>query len=213
MEYLCPDCLNKIAFNHPVFCAKCSRPLSNPAKRLCRHCRHRELHFDRIWAAAIYDPTMRYLLHLFKYGQNTGLRLTFAEFLKQFVQRYHVPVQDCDLILPVPLHHTRFRERGFNQSELIARPLAAAWKIPFHPGILERYRFSIYQARVNSKQRWTNISGTFKIKHPDIIKDKNILIIDDLMTTGATLSEISRELKRAGAQKVYGLTVAIAITK
>lgn len=169
------------------------------------------LHFDRCWSAVIYNDTMRYLLHLFKYGKNTGLRLNFAEFMINFTRKYSIPIYACDIIIPVPLHSTRLRERGFNQSELIAALLAQQFQIPCQTGIVKRVRYTVNQARVNSKQRWTNMQGTFTIKHPEIIINKNILIIDDLLTTGATLSEIACMLKKAGAKKVYALTVAIAI--
>jgi len=131
--------------------------------------------------------------------------------MTDFIKRYTIPVHACDLIIPVPLHPTRFRERGFNQSELIACLLSQGLQIPSDMTLIKRIRYTVNQARVNSKQRWTNIHGTFTIKHSDIIINKNILVIDDLMTTGATMSEMARVLKSAGANKIYGLTTAIAV--
>lgn len=154
---------------------------------------------------------MRHLIHLFKYGKNTGLRVHFSRFLKNFIKKYRIPVHKFDLIIPVPIHSTRFRERGFNQSDLIARILAEHLYIPYSPNLLQRIRYTDNQARVNTKQRWTNMKGTFRIKHSNTIMNKNILVIDDVLTTGATLSEIAFELKKAGAAQVCGLTIAIAI--
>lgn len=210
---LCPCCARRIEYNHPSFCEKCSRPVMAGRDPLCRSCRHRALFFDRCWGAVIYNDTMRILLHLFKYGKHTELRRDFSRMMIAFVKKYSIPVHDCDLIIPVPLHRTRFRERGFNQSGLIALLLAREFQIPCDTTIIRRVRHTVNQARVNSKQRWTNIQGTFTIKHPDIIINKNILLVDDLLTTGATLSEISLELKKAGAGSVYGLTTAIAVLK
>ena len=208
---LCPLCLQKITPNHPVFCAKCSRPLSSMSETVCRQCQRHSPAFDRCWSAVIYDDTMRYLLHLFKYGGNTGLRLPFAALMIHFIKKYRVPIHDCDLIVPVPLHAARFRERGFNQSELIAALLARHFQIPCDLSLINRRRHTVNQARVNSKQRWTNMQGTFRIKQSHNIINTNIMIIDDLLTTGATLSEIAGGLKQAGANKVYGLTTAIAV--
>lgn len=223
-ECLCPVCRNRIHHNRPAFCQKCSRPINRNGitqkisgnqneNFFCYHCQRHTLFFDRCWSATLYDDTMRQLLHLFKYGKNTGLRILFAELIADFVQRYHLPIHTCDLIVPVPLHRTRFRERGFNQSQLIAMILAKKFQIPCCPSMIVRTRHTINQARVNSKQRWTNMYGTFTIKHTYSLNSTNIIIVDDLLTTGATLSAIAWQLKKAGAHNVYGLTAAIAINK
>ena len=137
--------------------------------------------------------------------------MTFAALMIHFVKRYRIPIHDCDLIVPVPLHAARLRERGFNQSELIAVLLAQNFQIPCDASVIRRKRHTVNQARVNSKQRWTNMRGTFTIKQSCSLINMNIIVIDDLLTTGATLSEIAREFKQAGANKVYGLTTAIAV--
>ncbi|MEW5895043.1 MAG: hypothetical protein AB1650_04725 [Candidatus Omnitrophota bacterium] len=148
---------------------------------------------------------------MFKYGGHLELRHLFTQSLIHFVEQHNLPIYDCDLIVPVPLHPARYRERSFNQSQLIAIALSKHFQIPCDPFAVTRVRYTPNQARVNSKQRWTNMQETFKIGTINIDINRNILIVDDLLTTGATLSEISLVFKNAGAQKVYGLTAAIAV--
>ena len=210
-ECLCAHCLTKLPYNRPPFCAKCSRPLKKPEARLCRHCAKRVLYFDRCWCALSYSHTVRHLVHLFKYAGKTGLRRHFARFLIDYVKKYRVPIRECDLIIPVPLHPARFRERGFNQSELIAHSAAQNLRVMCSTNCTARVRYTPNQARVNSKQRWTNMQGTFRIRNCRAVRNKTILVIDDVLTTGATLSEIALALKSSGAKTVYGLTAAAAL--
>ena len=115
-----------------------------------------------------------------------------------------------DYIIPVPLHPTRLRERGFNQSELLGQMLAEKYPLALSTDIVKRTRYTTNQARLTKKERWTNTFRAFKIKQPSHVINKNILIVDDLYTTGATSSEIARILKEAGAGRVSLLALAIA---
>ncbi|MCK5580456.1 MAG: ComF family protein [Candidatus Omnitrophica bacterium] len=128
-----------------------------------------------------------------------------------FLNDYHFDLKDFDLIVPVPLHPWRLYKRGFNQSLLLADLISAHLGIPISSNNLIRGHYTKNQAKISKKERWTNIQGAFKIKSSCEFVDKNILIIDDLMTTGATTSEIARVLKGAGAQKVCVLTPAITM--
>jgi len=153
------------------------------------------------------------MIHLFKYGGKTGLRFFFEEMIGRFVREYKVPISGFDLIVPIPLSSTRMRERGFNQSELIARLLAQRFEIPLCTKGLIRTRNTPNQARLSQKERWTNLHGAFKINHSHITTYSNILLVDDLLTTGATLSEAARLIKESGARNVSALTLAIAHDK
>ena len=127
-----------------------------------------------------------------------------------FAQYYRLPLEAFDLVVPVPLSSTRLRERGYNQSQLLAQELVKSLGLPLEFNNVIRTRNTQFQARLSEKERWTNIEGAFKIKHPKKFDGKNVLIVDDLLTTGATASEIARILKESGAQKVGVLTLAIA---
>lgn len=126
-----------------------------------------------------------------------------------FVQNYHLDIRQFDQIVPIPLFHSRLRERGYNQSQLLAEPIGQRYKIPLLHNTLIRVRETEHQTLLSEKERWTNIRGAFRIKYPERVYSKNILIIDDLLTTGATASEAARSLKDAGAKTVGVLTLAI----
>jgi len=207
---LCGRCADTIEMNRPPFCQKCSRHITCPEEAYCPDCRRSAHAFDRGWGVCLYTPPMRRLLHLFKYGNRTALRRVFGRWIFSFIDTYHIDLTGVDLVLPVPLHNVRIRERGFNQAGILAGMIAKEFSIPVSHKNLIRIRPTENQARLNQKERWTNIHGAFKIKHPSEIIGKSVLIIDDLLTTGATLSEITRILKQCGAQSVTVLTLAIA---
>jgi competence protein ComFC len=150
------------------------------------------------------DPIRR-----FKYNQKTYLRKPFAQFMMAFVQTYHLDIEQFDIIVPVPLFPSRLRERGYNQSRLLAEPIAQKYHIDLSLKNLVRVRNTRHQTLLSEKERWTNIHGAFRIKHSAEFSGKNILIVDDLLTTGATASEAARTLKGAGAETVGVLTLAI----
>ncbi len=130
--------------------------------------------------------------------------------VQAFEQKCLIDFNQFDLIMPIPLHPTRLRERGYNQSALIAQKLSKEFNIPLINNNLIRIRNTPSQTNLNKKERWTNIKGAFKIKYPTNINKKFTLLIDDLLTTGATTSEAALTLKKSGAKKVGVLTIAIA---
>ncbi len=210
-DSLCTLCRDTIEFNIPPFCFKCSRHLDpNGTGAVCRQCRDASHDFDEAWAAVLYNREMRHLIHLFKYAGKTGLAKEFSRFIVSFLEQYSIRLNGYDLVVPVPLHSSRMRERGYNQGELLSRQVAEAFALPCVPEILHRRRATEYQARLSPKQRWTNIDGAFRINYPERFKNKSILVVDDLLTTGTTASEIAKILKRSGAGRVGVLTLAIA---
>lgn len=208
---LCFNCQNLIKKNKPPFCARCSRYLADSPHRFCRECRRRKPRFDYAWASAIYDDHMKNLIHLFKYGQKTALRHSFVDLLSSFIDTYSLNIQRFDYVVPIPLHSTRLRERGYNQSQLLAEGISQKFRIALSCNNIQRIRHTPNQALLTRKERFTNIQGAFRISRPLQFKNRNCLLIDDLLTTGATASETARVLKAAGAKKVGLLTVAIAV--
>ena len=135
----------------------------------------------------------------------------FIEFIVNFVQIYHLDIKQFDIIVPVPLFPSRLRERGYNQSELLAELIALRYHIDLSLANLVRIRNTEHQTSLTEKERWTNIKGAFKIIDSSEFSGKNILIIDDLLTTGATVSETATTLKDAKAKTVGVLTLAITV--
>lgn len=131
--------------------------------------------------------------------------------MRDFLQIYRLDIAQFDIIVPIPLYPTRLRERGYNQSRLLARHLAQSYHIPLSEKQLIRARNTVHQTGLSEKDRWTNIRGAFRIDSSNTFSGKNILIIDDLLTTGATVSQAAAELKKAGAETVGVLTLAITV--
>jgi len=209
---LCASCLSSIQFNYPPFCLKCSRHLSKAKSApKCQSCRKTQSHFDFAWGACFYNDPLKGLIHKFKYSQKTGVHKQLSILMMSFIHTYHLDIQQFSIIVPIPLSSTRLRERGFNQSELLAAQIARKTNIDMNSNSLVRIHNTKIQAFLSQKERWTNIQGAFKIKHSAPFKDQSVLIIDDLLTTGATASEAAKMIKLAGAKTVGILTLAIAL--
>jgi len=207
---LCLDCEQKIQFNIPPFCPKCSRHLRKTLKKpYCQECLMTKPHFDFAWGACLYNEPLQQLIHAFKYGQKTLLRHFFAQQMIAFIENYELDIRQFDVIVPIPLSSTRLRERGYNQSLMLAQGLSEQYQIPISYNNLIRIKHTKSQTLLNQKDRWTNLVGAFRIKPLSNFFGKNILIIDDLLTTGATASMAALALKQHGAQTVGVLTLAI----
>jgi ComF family protein len=149
-------------------------------------------------------------IHLFKYGNKTSLSRPLSALVRntffQFWERNTI-----DLVVPVPLHMKRLRERGFNQAHLVVRRWATQEEIPFDGITLSRSRWTEPQTILSRAERRKNIKGAFSLRHPERIKGQRILLVDDVYTTGATVNECAKVLMRAGAEFVDVLTLARAI--
>lgn len=205
-----PVCLKPggIALNHPPFCLKCSRQLKDIQKNLCANCRRFPPEFDFAWCASPYTDPLKKYIHEFKYYQKTMHRHFFGRLMVHFVRRFDLDIEQFDMIVAIPLHPARLRERGYNQSALLAGQLAKTFSIPHKEGLLRKTRPTRNQVDLLRKERFTNILGAFTIKSQSDIGGKNILLIDDILTTGATASEAARALKENGAEVVGVFTLS-----
>lgn len=206
---LCEFCYAGIPRNFPPFCVRCSHHFRSPGS-FCKKCHAHEHAFDFAWSACLYEQPLNRLIYQFKYGQKTQLRTLFTRLMLEFINKYGLDIFQFDAIIPIPLAAARLRERGYNQSHLLAIGLAQEFQIPLANNLLVRWRYGANQTQLPQKERWTNIQGAFRIKPSNIITNKNILLIDDLLTTGATASEAATCLKNAGANRVGVFTLAIA---
>jgi ComF family protein len=149
-------------------------------------------------------------IHLLKYGKKTSLSRPLGALAKEtFFQFWDT--NTVDLLLPVPLHIKRLRERGFNQAYMVIRRWAKREGIPFNGLMLSRSRWTEPQTNLARTERWKNVKDAFSIRHPGEIKGQNILLVDDVFTTGATVNECARVLMKAGAESVDVLTLARAV--
>ena len=210
-EYLCERCQNRAPRIVPPSCAKCSEPFSGAITQTfsCANCEHRILHFDA--AVAVYRSRglVRKLMHEFKYGHQRYLRHPLAAWLGETMNDPRLRDRRFDLIVPVPLHPARERERGFNQATLLAALLSRKVQIPLRFA-LERIRFTITQTAHDRSERMENLHNAFRLRKKMNVRELRVLLIDDVLTTGSTLSECARILKEAGAISVHAATAARA---
>ncbi len=222
-DHFCSDCWNKIEFLKPPLCPKCGRPfasdisLSYSPDHLCSECRDTKTYFDRAAAVGPYEGTLAEAIHLFKYKHKKGLGRTLGRIMIDYiisspsfspVSLDSLSLLQALIVLPVPLHPGRLREREFNQSLLLAKEISKEFKIPVLMDNLRRIRWTRPQIELKGEERLINVKGAFALKNPETIEGKSILLIDDVYTTGATIRECSKVLKKAGAEKVYVFTLA-----
>jgi len=213
---LCQECVAvlRLALNRPV-CAKCGRPVVPAAveaavsSTLCHLCRREVYDFDLARSFGAYTPAMARAILLLKYGEMTPLGGWFAGLLAQVVEGERVALE-ADAVVPVPLHAVRLRERGYNQADLIARPLARMLGLPFRSYLLVRTRPRPDKLRLTRRERWETVRGAYAACEGAHVDKLRVLLVDDVFTTGATLDACSKALRKAGAAQVLGLTVARA---
>lgn len=210
---VCDDCLGTIQRLEGVFCPVCGDRLltfSAQPNACCGECLKAERSFTRAVAYGAYDGALRDLIHLLKYDRVKPAAAVLGRMVSEALLGLVQEIKDeRPVVIPVPLHSSKLRERGFNQSELIA---AAAVKVAkfgeMRPGLLERRRATESQTGLSPQQRRNNMRGAFAATSPNEISGKNIILVDDVFTTGTTVSEAARVLLRTGASRVWVVTVA-----
>ena len=160
-----------------------------------------------LFSAVRYREPIITAIHRFKYRGEIFLVPYLSEFLIELCRRHKLN-ERIDCVVPVPLHPTRFRERNFNQSELLGCEIAACFSLPVLNRTLIRLRNTPSQTGLSGKERMTNVSDAFRVSNPLTFKGRRCLLVDDVLTTGATLNACRNRLLAAGAEEVYGLTLA-----
>jgi ComF family protein len=168
----------------------------------------RQQHFDRAFSPCLYEGVVKELIHTFKYNGRDYLGATLSKLMLEFIEDYNIPVDLLDLIIPIPLHKTRLREREFNQAQILSSYIARKFNKKLILNNLRRIRYTKTQTELETDQRLLNVKDSFAITKKEEIKDKNILLVDDVLTTGATSSEAAYALKNSGANVVFVLTLA-----
>ena len=210
-EYLCDQCEANAVRIHAPFCHKCSEPFegSITSAFICANCAHREIHFEAAVAAYRGRGVVRQIIHEFKYNRQIHLRHLIARWLRAALDDERLRGRRFNLIVPVPLHPARQRERGFNQAGLLAELLSAQSAIPVKP-LLERIRYTNTQTALDRAERMENLHNAFRLRKNADVRGLGVLLVDDVLTTGSTLNECARILKRAGAFSVHAATAARA---
>lgn len=211
---ICSDCQKSIVRVRPPFCPKCGRmvdaPLdASPAEcfAACTVCVHHPSLLESIQPAVEYPGVIRQAIHALKYHGRRDMAAILADFL---VLAWHDNPFPVDVVVPVPLHTGRQRERGYNQSILIAELFARQIGLPFCPDALIRWRKTESQTMLSSFERRVNVAGAFKKNEYVDLRGKNVLLLDDVSTTGSTLQACAAALRDEHVDKVFAMTVARA---
>lgn len=206
--HICPTCRDCLPLVESPLCSICGIPFAGAGDdHRCGACLTQPPHFDSARAHFLYEGPIRDLIHSFKYNQRTHLRYPLALLALEGMNGFP-PDSEPNLIIPVPLHLSRLRQRGFNQAVLLGRVLARRLPLPMLPDALVRTRPTEPQIKLSAAERRSNVKGAFTVNRPDRVAGKRILLLDDVMTTGSTLDECARELKKAGADVVIAATIA-----
>ncbi len=210
--YVCPACWWGVRFIKPPFCDRCGLPFEGEITTTfeCANCHEMELHFRWARAAVVANGVTRDVIHRYKYQQ----ALWFEPFLADLLKRVAEPALaggDWDIIIPVPLHPTKLREREFNQAERLAKCLSRTTGIPVNARLLRRVQYTETQTELSRTARLANVRRAFEVIDKQLVKGLNCLVVDDVMTTGATTSACAQALIEAGATEIGVLTVARAI--
>lgn len=205
-QRICKPCRERLRPAAGPRCFKCSKPLKDPAQEYCSDCSSRTHLFEQGIGIFPYSTLLQESLFQLKYGKRQEYGVFYGE-LGAFYAEGRIRCWEIDFIVPIPLHRKRLEKRGYNQAEIIAEALAKKAGLPVRKNLLKRKRNTKPQKDLSPEERKRNIKGAFSVSRE--LEGENILLIDDIYTTGATLDEAAGALKRAGAKKIYFLVIAI----
>lgn len=203
---LCENCYKTLPLIQSNFCTRCGFKFKGDGNGICLNCKSSNFYFDTARSAVVFADKIVNSIHKFKYAKYKFLATPFSYLLYDclLIQNWNI-----DLICYVPLFGKREKQRGYNQSRELADKLSKLVNLEVCHDII-RTRDTPTQTKLTRKQRQENVKDCFKLINPSQFKNKNILLIDDVFTTGSTTNEISKILKKAGASKVFVLTLAHA---
>jgi ComF family protein len=206
---ICFSCLANFHTLDSSHCTICGRPFASRAgdSHVCETCLRRRPAFDTLGAPYLYEGSLTTVIHRFKYGGKRELVLSLGPLLSSFARAW-APAEKASLVMPVPLHPRRLRERGFNQSKLLAAYVARDLGTPLDFLSLRRVRYTIPQTGLRKTERRKNVRRAFGLERPERVSGKRVLLVDDVATTGNTLNECARVLLKAKAEKVSALVLA-----
>jgi len=191
--------------NKESLCPKCNKKLKNILKY--KLIKHQNKYFDEHLYVFKYEGIIREKIIQYKFYEKSYMYKTFAIIILKNEKKYGF-LENYDIIIPVPIHKKRENERGYNQSSLIARELAKNWDILCMENILYKKINNTMQSTLTQKQRRDKVKNVYEIKRVEYIKNKNIILFDDMFTTGSTANECAKLLKQNGANKILVLTLA-----
>ena len=205
-QLICPECQNAFKLLNGQICMKCGKKIDDEKNEYCHDCAKKKHYFERGRALFEYSYINR-SIYRFKYSG----RQEYADYYAYMIAKHLGPVilsWKPEMIIPVPLHKSKLRIRGYNQSALIAKELSKLLNIPYCEKTVIRKRKTVPMKELNGGERQINLKNAFNIGNYDV-KLKKIVIVDDIYTTGCTIDEIAKILKENGAAEVYFVTLSI----
>ncbi|HBN57451.1 MAG TPA: amidophosphoribosyltransferase [Lachnospiraceae bacterium] len=204
---VCVICRTKLVGITKNFCQKCGKPLLTEEQEYCMDCLRKKHWFDKGRAAFVYDETMRRSIAMYKYNGRKEYAAFYAEEILRKCAK-EILIWGGDILIPIPIHPSRRRKRGFNQAELLARRLSEKSGILMDSRLLLRTKRTHTQKDLSSQERLANLKDAFFIRKGKF-PYKNIILVDDIYTTGSTVDAAARILKENGAHKVYFLCICV----
>jgi ComF family protein len=203
---VCHFCMSSIARNPKPYCRSCVRSHGGGGA-MCGECVKAHFVFLRAWSACLYKDNLKELIHMLKYNRKKYLSKTLSKLMIDFVNEEREVLEDVDAITFVPISSRRFADRGFNQSELFAKDISKMFGVPVID-LLKKIKKTANQNELSRDGRLLNLKNAFKVRRGPVIGDLRLLLVDDVMTTGATLNECAKALLASGAKDVRCLTLA-----
>ncbi len=213
VPFFCSQCWSDFTLLTGALCPVCGKQFESPETlthspdHRCLSCRNSPPAYDQAISIGSFEGPLREAIHQFKYRPCKSLGRPLALWMSRYIR----PIADIDCIIPVPLHLSRLRWRGFNQALILAHELSRVFFLPLSYDNLIRMRPTRPQVELSGEERIRNVAGAFTLRSPDKIMDREVLLIDDVFTTGATMNECASVLKAAGASGVTALTIARAV--
>lgn len=206
---ICDECFSGfIKLTHP-FCSICGEPFKSTVEEdhLCERCLRKRPYYDELRAPYLYEQKLMDAIHLIKYSGKSFIIKSLGPLLGEFAKT-GINITEDMIIMPVPLHRKKIKQRGFNQSALLAKSISPILGIEPDFFTLTRTRYTESQAGLSIEERRKNVKGAFEVRGNSNVKGKSIILVDDVATTGNTINECARILKKAKCERVLGLTLA-----
>jgi len=202
-DFICDECKGKLEFFDQTICVVCQENTATDG--ICSKCGS-SMPFDGLVSVFKFNPTIQNLIHNFKYNEFKKIGSFLGDFLVSVLSEKPF-ISNIDYIIPVPLHPVRKRDRGFNQAGIIANEIARSLNIPLEEKLVVRRKYTKSQTKLSREERNKNVSKAFAVKNAKVLTNKNVLLIDDVYTTGATLKSVAETLKANKVDKVYACTI------
>lgn len=205
-DHICIDCRDKLIFIENK-CPTCGKPVYNGStSNKCSYCINNTFYFTKAFSPLEFTGLLRDAVYRFKFKSKPYMYKSFGEFMVKSIEKENIGL--IDLIVPVPLHRRRKAERGYNQSELLAKYISSKLDIPVDCKNLIKIKSTEPQTKLDRLERQKNMINAFEVKDKRVFENKRILLVDDIFTTGATVNECSKTLLGSGASEVVVITIA-----